>query len=123
MSGHADQQAVAPDLDVAGGNRLWGRQDAEFDFQMRRFGWRHGMEACVFKSGGARSVCDRTIDRADRKHITYAPAQLAMKVKSGECAARFREMGRWRVEGDVAAFESGKNGIVGEPEKLSSLLG
>jgi hypothetical protein len=78
--GHGDQQAVASDLDGVDRNGLRRRQDAKFDFQLRRFPQRDGMEARVFKRGSARGVCDRTIDRAHGKHITYASPQFTMQV-------------------------------------------
>jgi hypothetical protein len=43
-------------------------------------------------------------------------------MKSRECATRFGEMWRRRVERDVSALEGGENGFVGEAEKLGSFL-
>src|ERR1700757_2357735 len=65
-SGHADQQAMATDLDRVGRNWLWGRQDAQLNFEMRGFGQRYRSESRVFESRGARRVRYRTIDRAHR---------------------------------------------------------
>jgi hypothetical protein len=61
-------------------NGLRPRQDAEFDFQIARFGQLHGMKAPVFESRGARGVGNGAIDGAYGKNVADASPQLAAQV-------------------------------------------
>src|SRR5579872_559966 len=80
------------------------------------------MEACVFKSRGPRGVCDGAIYRTYRQDIADAPAQLAAQVKRGEGTARFGEMFGGRVERNLAFFERGENGLVGQAKQQVALV-
>src|ERR1700687_821295 len=119
---HADEQAVTSDFDGLGSNRLRRRQDAELNFQLRRFRQRHRIEARVSEGGRACRVCHGTIYGTHREHITHAPSQLALQVKRRECAPRFREMVSGRIKRDLATFKRREDGVVGQAKQQGAFL-
>jgi len=112
VSGHADDQAVAANLDCFRRDRFWRRQDAEFDLQFARFVASDPVETGIFKCGGARGIGYCAIYRADGQNVADASTQLAMQIKRTESAARFGEMGGGSIEGNVTLFERGENRVV-----------
>ena len=122
MSRHTDEQAMASDFDDFDGNWLRQRKDAELDFHLCRFWKRDWTEPRVFEGRGPSGICDCAIDGTYRQNVTDASSQLAAPVKRCECSARFREMCRWWIERDLAPFERGENGVMGEAQKYGALV-
>src|SRR5690349_19769650 len=119
---HADQEAMASDLDVF---RLYGLgrgKDAEFNFQLRGFVEGYGVEAGVFEGGGASGIGDSAVHRTDGEDVSDAAAQTVVQVESGESASRFREVGSGRVEWDFARFQRGEDGLVRQAQQVSTLI-
>ena len=88
-SSHADEQAMASDLDRFGVDGARRRKNAEFDFEIAGFVEVYGMEASVFKGGGTRGFGDGAIHRVGGEDIADASAELAAKIERGKCAAWF----------------------------------
>jgi len=109
VSGHADEEAVAPNLDCIGGDGLRDGENAEFDLELPGFLELDRMEARVVKSGGPGGIGYRAIDGADGKNVANASAKLSVEIERGECAARFGEVrGGW-IEGNLTMLERGED--------------
>jgi hypothetical protein len=106
---HADQKAVASDLDVFRLDRLGRGEDAEFDFQVGGFSEAYGIEAVVFERGRTSGIGDGAVHRTDGQDVSDAAAQAIVEVKGCESASGFGEVGSGRVEWDFAGFEGGED--------------
>jgi len=122
MPRHADQKPMASDFDGFGLNRLWGRQDAEFDFQRRSFRPRHGVEAGVFKGCGASGLGHGAMKRACGEDVTHASPQLTAQVQRSEYAARLGEVFGGRIERNFPSFQGRENRIVRQTKQQGSLV-
>ena len=113
---------MAADFDGFGLNRLWGREDAEFDFERGSFFPGYRVEAAVFEGGSASSLSHCPINRAHRKDVTHASSQLTAQMQRSEYSARLREVFSGRIERDFPLFQSRENRIVRQPEQQGSLV-
>jgi hypothetical protein len=119
---HADQKAMAADLDIFRGDWLWRGKDAEFDFQIAGFVNGYGVEAVVFERGRTSGIGDGAVHRTDGQDVSDAAAQTIVQVKGGESASGFGEVGSGRFEWDFARFERGEDGLVRQLQQLSTLF-
>jgi len=92
MPAEGDQQAVAADLDVSGLNDFKERQDAQRDFQFRRFIPSHRQETGILKRCGPRGLCHCSVQRSQGRHIADTSTKLAPQVKGGESTSMFGQV-------------------------------
>lgn len=57
----ANEQTVVADFDFFGGNRLWGRENTQLDFEIRSLVGSDGGKAIVVERGGTRGFRDGAI--------------------------------------------------------------
>ena len=81
---HADQKAMAPDLNIFRGDWLWRGKDAEFDFQNAGFVKAYGIEAGIFEGGRTSGIGDGAVHRTDGQDISDAAAQAIVEVEGAE---------------------------------------
>lgn len=113
VSAQADQQSMATDFHLIGGDWLRRRQDTQFNLQLTRLFDRHRGKTRVLERGGTGRIKDSAIHRTDGQDIADAPAQLSPEIERCESAARFGEVCTGRVRANPAIFQGGDYRIVG----------
>ena len=103
-SAPGNEQAVAANVDVL--DRDWARrrEDAQLNFQKRQIMFRDRRKPVIVERGCPRSFRHGPVDRATRKHIAYASAQLFMQVEGCEGAAKFGQVRAGRLKRNRAMF-------------------
>src|SRR5580693_490266 len=126
---------MAANFDFFGVNRMGGGKDAQFNFQMRSFFDGNRWEAVVVESRGARGFRHSLVDRAGRRRIADAAAQLfsaltfsrrtvsrQKEVERSEYAAGLGKMRSRGLQGNLAMLERGRNGVVRQAQQLIAFL-
>ena len=122
------------------GKRSSGRENAELNLEMRSFFLSDGREAVVVESGGARGFRHGAEDWAGGQNVADAAAQfffaliflvltlsvliwtVSAQIERGENTAGFGEVRSGRVQGNLAASQSRRNGIVRQAKQLHALF-
>ena len=108
----ADQETVASDFDGFGKNRLRRRENAELDFEMRRFVLGDRRKTVIVEGGSTGGLRHGAIDRRSRQGIADTATQLATKVERSESAAEFGEVRSGRIQRKIAVLQRGGNRLV-----------
>src|SRR5579864_6384807 len=113
---------MASDFDGLRRDQLGRRQDAQFDFQLRRFGKGYWSKPRVFESRRPRGICHSAVDGAHRQNVADASPQLATEIKSSERSPRLRKVFGGRVERNFALLQRRKDRVVGQAKHLTAFF-